>query len=39
MDLTIGPIQGFWDADLWSSFYARLAGEPGVKRVVIGDLV
>lgn len=39
MDLTIGPIQGFWDADLWSAFYARLAGEPGVKRVVIGELV
>ncbi|MFN4008409.1 MAG: U32 family peptidase [Pannonibacter sp.] len=39
MDLTIGPIQGFWDADLWSAFYARLAEEPGVKRVVIGELV
>lgn len=39
MDLTIGPIQGFWDANLWSDFYARLADEPGVNRVVIGELV
>uniref|UniRef100_UPI003BA99426 ubiquinone anaerobic biosynthesis protein UbiV n=1 Tax=Stappia sp. TaxID=1870903 RepID=UPI003BA99426 len=39
MDLTVGPVQGFWDADLWDSFYARLADEPNVKRVVIGELV
>ena len=39
MDLTVGPVQGFWDADLWDSFYARLADEPDVKRVVIGELV
>ncbi|MFV3131489.1 ubiquinone anaerobic biosynthesis protein UbiV [Niveispirillum sp. KHB5.9] len=39
MDLTIGPIQGFWDANRWGDFYARLADEPGVNRVIIGELV
>lgn len=39
MDLTIGPIQGFWDAGHWSDFYARLADTPGVNKVVIGELV
>ncbi|SHM65026.1 ubiquinone anaerobic biosynthesis protein UbiV [Roseibium suaedae] len=39
MDLTIGPVQGFWEAGHWSDFYARLADTPGVKKVVLGELV
>ncbi|MBD8890955.1 ubiquinone anaerobic biosynthesis protein UbiV [Roseibium litorale] len=39
MELTIGPIQGFWDAGHWSDFYARLAETPGVTKVVLGELV
>lgn len=39
MELTVGPVMGFWDAAAWSDFYARLAETPGVKRAVIGELV
>lgn len=39
MQLTVGPIQGFWDAGLWSAFYERLAQTPGISRVVLGELV
>ena len=39
MQLTVGPIQGFWDAGLWSAFYERLAETPGISRVVLGELV
>lgn len=39
MDLTIGPLQFNWPADVWSDFYARVADEAPVDRVVIGELV
>lgn len=39
MQLTVGPIQGFWDAGLWSAFYERLAETPGISRVVLGELI
>lgn len=39
MQLTVGPIQGFWDPGLWSAFYERLAETPGISRVVLGELV
>lgn len=39
MELTVGPNQFFWDAALWSDFYARLADEAPVDRVVLGELV
>ena len=39
MQLTVGPIQGFWDPGLWSAFYERLADTQGVTRVVLGELV
>ncbi len=38
MELTIGPNQFFWSADIWSGFYDDLARAP-VDRVVIGELV
>ncbi len=38
MDLTVGPLQFNWSADEWSDFYARLADEAPVTRVVIGEL-
>jgi O2-independent ubiquinone biosynthesis protein UbiV len=39
MDLTIGPNQFFWDAALWRDFYARVADEAPVQRVVLGELI
>lgn len=39
MELTIGPIQFNWPAQQWSDFYARIADEAPVDRVVIGELV
>ncbi|HRE22176.1 MAG TPA: U32 family peptidase [Rhabdaerophilum sp.] len=39
MELTIGPLQFNWPADAWSDFYARVADEAPVDRVVIGELV
>jgi len=39
MDLTIGPIQFNWPAQQWSDFYARIADEAPVDRVVLGELV
>ncbi len=39
MDLTVGPNPFFWDAASWRDFYARLADEAPVDRVVLGELV
>ncbi|WP_114966956.1 ubiquinone anaerobic biosynthesis protein UbiV [Alkalilacustris brevis] len=39
MDLTIGPNQYFWDAAVWQDFYARVADEAPVERVVLGEMV
>jgi O2-independent ubiquinone biosynthesis protein UbiV len=39
MDLTIGPIQFNWPAQQWSDFYARIADEAPVDKVVLGELV
>ena len=39
MHLTVGPNPFFWDAAGWRDFYARLADEAPVDRVVLGELV
>lgn len=39
MDLTIGPLQFNWPAQQWADFYARIADEAPVDRVVLGELV
>ena len=39
MELTVGPNPFFWDAASWRDFYARLADEAPVERVVLGELV
>ncbi|MGF6860091.1 collagenase-like PrtC family protease [Rhodobacteraceae bacterium MBR-64] len=39
MDLTVGPNQFFWDATTWRDFYARIADEAPVDRVVLGELI
>lgn len=39
MELTIGPNQFFWNAETWRDFYARIADEAPVSRVVLGELV
>lgn len=39
MDLTLGPIQFFWEETRIRDFYARMADEAPVARVVIGELV
>lgn len=39
MRLTLGPILGNWPADRFSDFYARIADEADVDRVVIGEVV
>jgi O2-independent ubiquinone biosynthesis protein UbiV len=39
MQLTVGPNQFFWDTAAWRDFYARLADEAPVDRVVLGELV
>lgn len=39
MQLTVGANQFFWDAASWRDFYARLADEAPVDRVVLGELV
>lgn len=38
MELTVGPNQFFWPAEVWSAFYDELIGSP-VTRVVLGELV
>jgi collagenase-like PrtC family protease len=37
--LTLGPLQFNWSADAFSDFYARIADEAPVDKVVIGELV
>ena len=37
--LTLGPLLFNWPADMWSDFYARIADEAPVDRVVIGELI
>ena len=39
MKLTLGPILGHWQPDQWSDFYARVADEADVDRVVLGEVV
>lgn len=39
MNLTIGPLQFNWPAQQWADFYARIADEAPVDRVVLGELV
>ncbi|MGY6412362.1 MAG: ubiquinone anaerobic biosynthesis protein UbiV [Alkalilacustris sp.] len=39
MELTVGPNPFFWDAASWRDFYARVADEAPVERVVLGELV
>ena len=39
MELTVGPLLFHWAPDAWSDFYARLADEAPVDRVVIGESV
>lgn len=39
MELTVGPNQFFWPAATWRDFYARIADEAPVERVVLGELV
>lgn len=39
MELTVGPLLFHWASDAWSDFYARLADEAPVDRVVIGESV
>ncbi len=39
MELTVGPLLFHWATDAWSDFYARLADEAPVDRVVIGESV
>jgi collagenase-like PrtC family protease len=37
--LTVGPLQFNWSAEAFSDFYARIADEAPVERVVIGETV
>jgi O2-independent ubiquinone biosynthesis protein UbiV len=37
--LTLGPLQFNWSAEVFSDFYARIADEAPVDKVVIGELV
>lgn len=39
MQLTLGPILGNWPADRFADFYARIADEADIDRVVIGEVV
>ncbi len=39
MRLTLGPMLYNWPADRWSDFYARIADEAPVDRVIIGEVV
>lgn len=39
MKLTLGPHLFNWPADAWSDFYARIADEADVDRVVLGEVV
>lgn len=37
--LTLGPVYFLWDGPKWRDFYARIADEAPVERVVIGETV
>lgn len=37
--LTLGPILFHWPADDWAAFYRRVAEEPCIDRVCLGDIV
>ena len=39
MRLTLGPMLYNWSADQWSDFYARIADEAPIDRVVLGEVV
>lgn len=39
MRLTLGPVLYHWPADQWSDFYAQIADEAPVDRVVVGEVV
>ena len=39
MKLTLGPVLFHWTADIWQDFYARIADEAPVDRVVLGEVV
>ena len=38
-ELTLGPLQFNWTADAFADFYAKIADEAPVDRVVVGELV
>ena len=38
-ELTVGPLQFNWSADAFFDFYAKIADEAPVERVVVGELV
>lgn len=37
MKLTVGPLLFNWPAEMWADFYARIADEAPVDRVIIGE--
>ena len=39
MKLTLGPVLFNWPTPMWVDFYARIADEAPVDRVVIGEVV
>ena len=39
MRLTLGPVLFNWPTPMWTDFYARIADEAPVDRVVIGEVV
>lgn len=39
MELTIGPNQFFWQADIWREFNRSMAADAPVDRMVLGELV
>ncbi|MEW5965129.1 MAG: U32 family peptidase [Pseudomonadota bacterium] len=39
MKLTLGPVLFNWPTPIWTDFYARIADEAPVERVVVGEVV
>lgn len=39
MHLTLGPLLYNWTPDQWSDFYARIADEADIDRVIVGEVV
>ena len=39
MKLTLGPVLFNWPTPMWADFYARIADEAPVERVVVGEVV